>query len=512
MKKKVFTVLIAIAVLCGFAACSGGSTPDPAPARTSFDIKIERPEHGAILLGEDCADYTVKKGGNIVVTLVPDEGYEVGGAEYTDGMGKHVLAKDKIKDETFTIKNVTADVTISATFDEETDKPEPITPFTVATAVEGGGTLTASAKSVNPGDEVTFTAKANRDNRLTSVTVAKSDGSESKAFDLSLVSKDGVFTLSPEYDIIVTAKFEPVSEYTVTVTKNAGGNVVASSDTVEPFGEVTFTITTEEYYSLGSFTVNGEDKTAEARGGRVTITNVHEDIEAECEFVPVDHSITVIQVAHGSIKAPKTAPHGSTATVNFVPDDGYVLYSVTIDGKPYDGELPADGALALFVGGDMTVTCEFREKREAVSVSGTLEVEGAASPEGVTLIVTGSDGSEKRITTDANGGVGAPPPSRPRRKKKNERASVPRVLRGRDPRAFRVRFALRDRRFYRELRRRLRAEKRCRGYRFFAGEERVRRAVGFRFCRRERGRYRENREQNAENRVRKRRLDRNGRQ
>ena len=60
MKKKVFTILIAIAVLCGFAACSGGSTPDPAPARTSFGIKIERPEHGSIVLGEDCADYTVK--------------------------------------------------------------------------------------------------------------------------------------------------------------------------------------------------------------------------------------------------------------------------------------------------------------------------------------------------------------------------------------------------------------------------------------------------------------------
>ncbi len=411
MKKKVFTILIAIAVLCGFAACSGGSTPDPAPARTSFDIKIERPEHGSIVLGEDCADYTVKKGGDIVVTLVPDEGYEVGGAEYTDGMGKHVLTKDKIKDETFTIKNVTADVTISATFDEETDKPEPITPYTVATAVEGGGTLTASAKSVNPGDEVTFTAKANLINRLASVLITKSDGSAPHYLDMSLVSREGVFTLVPEYDIIVTAKFEAVTEYYVTVVGSTGGEVTASSDAVEPYGSVAFTITVEEYYSLGSFKVNGVDRTAEAKTGSVKINNVIEDIEIECEFVPVEHNVTVIQTAYGSIKALKTAPHGSVLTVSFVPDSGYVLFSVTVNGQPYDGELPADGVIGLPVGGDITVTAEFREKREAVGVSGTLEIAGAASPAGVALVVTAADGTEKRITTNADGSFSTTLPS-----------------------------------------------------------------------------------------------------
>lgn len=402
MKKKLFTVLIAIAVLCSFAACSGGSKPEPAPERTSFEIAVVRPEHGKIMLGEDNADYTVKKGGNIAVTLVPDEGYEVGGAEYVDGMGKHVLAKDKITDDAFEIKNVTADVTISATFTEETEKPEPEIYYSVATSAGNGGTLTASAKSVKAGESVTFTATPARDYRLDFVRVTKKDGGDPKFIDLSQVGKDGTFTLVPEFDVLVTAGFEAVDEYLVVVTKNAGGEVTASAETVEPFGEVTFTVTPEEFYTIGSFTVNGVDRTSVAKSGTVTVYDIHEDIEAVCEFVPVDHNITVVASAHGTTVAPETAPHGTTAIVECTPDEGYVLFAFRVNGELYDGELPADGRIAVTINGDTTVSAEYREKKESVGVSGTLSVAGG-NPGGVTLVATDGKGVEKRVVTDASG-------------------------------------------------------------------------------------------------------------
>ena len=403
MKKKLFTVLIAIAVLCSFAACSGGSKPGPAPERNSFEITVVRPEHGKIVLGEDNADYTVKKGGNIAVTLVPDEGYKAGGAEYVDGMGKHVLTKDKIADNAFVIKNVTADVTISATFTEETEKPEPEVYCSVATSAGSGGTLTASAKSVKAGDSVTFTATPNRDYRLDFVRITKKDGSDPKFLDLSQVSKDGTFTLVPEFDMLVTAGFEAVDEYFVTVTKTAGGEVTASAESVEPFGEVTFTITTEEFYKLGSFTVNGVDRTATAKSGIVTVYDIHEDIEAVCEFVPVDHNITVVASAHGTTVAPETAPHGSTAIVECTPDEGYVLFAFRIGGELYDGELPADGRIPVTINGDTTVSAEYREKKESVGVSGTLSVAGGGNPGGVTLVATDGKGVDRRVATDESG-------------------------------------------------------------------------------------------------------------
>ena len=403
MKKKLFTVLIAIAVLCSFAACSGGSKPGPAPERNSFEITVVRPEHGKIVLGEDNADYTVKKGGDIAVTLVPDEGYEAGGAEYVDGMGKHVLTKDKIADNAFVIKNVTADVTISATFTEETEKPEPEVYYSVAISAGSGGTLTASAKSVKAGDSVTFTATPDRDYRLDFVRITKKDGSDPKFLDLSQVSKDGTFTLVPEFDMLVTAGFEAVDEYFVTVTKNAGGEVTASAESVEPFGEVTFTITTDEFYTIGSFTVNGVDRTTAAKSGTVTVYDIHEDIEAVCEFVPVDHNITVVASAHGTTVAPETAPHGSTAIVECTPDEGYVLFAFRIGGELYGGELPADGRIPVTINGDTTVSAEYREKKESVGVSGTLSVAGGGNPGGVTLVATDGKGVDRRVATDENG-------------------------------------------------------------------------------------------------------------
>ena len=403
MKKKLFTVLIAIAVLCSFAACSGGGKPEPAPERTSFEITVVRPEHGKIVLGEDNADYTVKKGGNIAVTLVPDEGYEVGGAEYVDGMGKHVLAKDKITDDAFEIKNVTADVTISATFTEETEKPEPEIYYSVATSAGNGGTLTASAKSVKAGESVTFTATPARDYRLDFVRITKKDGGDPKFIDLSQVGKDGTFTLVPESDVLVTAGFEAVDEYLVVVTKNAGGEVTASAESVEPFGEVTFTVTPEEFYTIGSFTVNGVDRTSVAKSGTVTVYDIHENIEAVCEFVPVDHNITVVASAHGTTVAPKTAPHGSTAIVECTPDEGYVLFALRVNGELYDGELPADGKIRLTINGDVTVAAEYREKKESVGVSGTLSVASGGNPGGVTLVATDGKSVEKRVATDASG-------------------------------------------------------------------------------------------------------------
>ena len=74
--KKLFSVIIAIALTCALAACAGSSKPqpEPTPARTSFEIKITPAEHGKNVLDEASADFIVEKGGNITVTLVPDEG------------------------------------------------------------------------------------------------------------------------------------------------------------------------------------------------------------------------------------------------------------------------------------------------------------------------------------------------------------------------------------------------------------------------------------------------------
>ena len=413
--KKLFSVVIAIALTCALAACAGSSKPqpEPTPQRTSFEIKINPAEHGKIVLDEASADFIVEKGGNITVTLVPDEGYEPGGAEYTDAMGKHVIKKEKLTSGAFEIKNVTADVTISATFTEKAETPEPETYYSVKTAVEGGGgTLTASPESVKSGEKVTFTVAAYRDYRLDFVRIAKSDGSDPKFLDLSQVSKDGTFTLVPEFDMLVTAGFEAVEAYSVTASYGEGGTVTASAAEVEPFGEVTFTITTEEFYKLGSFTVNGIDYTAAAKTGSVTVYDIHEDIEAVCEFVPVDHTITVIATAHGTTTAPETAPHGSVAYVLCVPDDGYVLFSVTVNDEPYTGELPADGRVPVTINGDTTVSAEYREKKEAVGVAGTLSVVGGGKPSGVTLIISSADGAEKaRLTTDENGGFSTTLPS-----------------------------------------------------------------------------------------------------
>ena len=97
-----------------------------------------------------------------------------------------------------------------------------------------------------------------------------------------------------------------------------------------------------------------------------------------------------------------------------VPDDGYVLFSVTVNDEPYTGELPADGRVPVTINFDATVKAEYREKKEAVGVAGTLSVVGGGKPSGVTLIISSADGAEKaRLTTDENGGYARPYRSRP---------------------------------------------------------------------------------------------------
>lgn len=123
------------------------------------------------------------------------------------------------------------------------------------------------------------------------------------------------------------------TSYQINVIESEGGTIIASSNTVIPGGSVTFTLSPNEGYKAVSVIMNGENITDRFVNGSYTVETVRTDITIEATFTAQHYTITCNHNEGGMVMSSVSeVSHGGNATILIIPNESYVLSSLTVNG------------------------------------------------------------------------------------------------------------------------------------------------------------------------------------
>ena len=269
---------------------------------------------------------TVNYGSNCTaVTPVPDLGYH-----FTGWTGDYVGSENPL-----TVTNVTADMTITASFAIDT--------HTVTFQAGAHGSLTGTTpQTVNYG--------AN----CTPVTPVPDLGYHFTGWTGDYVGNDNPLTITNvTADMTITASFA-IDTHTVTFQAGAHGSLTGTTPQTVNYGANCTPVTPVP--DLG-YHFTGWTGDYVGSDNPLTITDVTADLTITASFAIDTHTVTFVAGAHGSLTGatPQTVNYGSNCTpVTPVPDLGYHFTGWTGDYVGSDNPLTVTNVTA-----DMTVTASF---------------------------------------------------------------------------------------------------------------------------------------------------------
>ena len=219
----------------------------------------------------------------------------------------------------YTFEDVSSDHTIEVTFTIDTN-------IAIVTSVTNGTITPTKTYSATYGESVTIYYEPDYGYTLISVIV---DG---ESIDVT------AYPTSYTFDSVATTHYIDVvygdDDFTIT-TAVTNGTITNSVDVV--CGETTtIAYTPNEGYYISSIIIDGETLT-DITGYETyyTFTNVTTDHTIHVIYEIYKYTVTT-NVTDGSISATATKDYGTDYTVEYIPDNGYELYSVTVDGTPVD--------------------------------------------------------------------------------------------------------------------------------------------------------------------------------
>ena len=285
------------------------------------------------------------------------------------------------------------------------------------------------------GTERTITVRANDASKGSAVIVGEPEGTQSvktravvklKAVAASVydrfvewtvngeIRKDAEIDIDGEGDAECVAYF--ASDYPVNFRAEGNGALICRSDgneiesgTVMADGaNVDVRATADAHYHLASLSVNGQDVLSQylaSTGG--FIISIRKPTEIKAVFAIDRHRLLIGRHLHGHLEVFRALSpigsgsgdkvesemyhdYGSKLYVFAVPDEGYQLKSVTIDGRSLDMGV---GYGTITINGDMTLACDFEEKPSGLSMPGA-DGESGSCDEWFDL-------SGRRVTPDA---------------------------------------------------------------------------------------------------------------
>ena len=349
-------------------------------------------EHGTIVAtdGEDNpvtiegGVITVNNGDDLYLEITPENGYKID--ELVVNENPYVLEDDELLGLDLPLLNITSDMTVSVTFEEDNDTPEPTMFGITFVGLEEGNTVTvpenARVDSVRSGDDYVFgITLTSCQQAIASVTVG---GTE-------LTATEGQYTIENVVsDTTVTVAFTKY-QYTVTASVDEGqhGAVAdgfASKD-VDCGTDYTITFVPEEGYILDSVVVDNAHVTAGVNGNNFTLTNVTA-VHAVKGFFAVDTNIgSMFAVTfeglgdNDTIVVPVNADSSylhTSAVVDSVlygedfvfainPEKCHYVENVSVNGTTLDAN--GEGLYTINVTRDTTVSVEFITYRYTVTAS-----------------------------------------------------------------------------------------------------------------------------------------------
>lgn len=165
------------------------------------------------------------------------------------------------------------------------------------------------------------------------------------------------FTM-PASEVEIQAVFSeiPAGSYAVVVKAAQGGSAKASAKSAVAGTEITLTVTPDKGYAFDKWIVSPETVVIE----NDTFTMPDEAVTITPVFGKINYSVEVDVTEGGTASADKTtAQMGDTVKITAVPEDGYILDSITVNGTAISGtsfEMPAE---------DVVVGVSFKEEGSA---------------------------------------------------------------------------------------------------------------------------------------------------
>jgi hypothetical protein len=275
-------------------------------ASYQYTVTVTTPTNGTITPGTTTYNY----GQSPVFAITPAAGYGIVNV-MVDGVNVGAVTS-------YQFPALTADHTLSATFAQYQ--------YVITATAGNGGTISpVGATNMVSGGNQTYTITPATGYHITDVYV---DGAS--------VGAVGTYTFSNvTANHTIFAAFD-VNEYTITVTQPANGAITPGTTTVTYGATPTFVVTPNTGYSVTAITLNGTNVMSQAQNtnGVYTYTLPAVSANATLTATMTQKTFTITKNAgsNGAINGPATANYGATASYTIVPNAGYVVDNVVVDG------------------------------------------------------------------------------------------------------------------------------------------------------------------------------------
>ena len=363
--------------------------------------------------------FTVNEGTSATITFSPDNGYRIKSVKVNNSA---VTASTS-----YTV-TVNSNTTVEVEFEAI-----PITTYTLSIKATGNGsasysgtTIRATTKSftVNEGTSATVSFSPDNGYRIKSVKVNN-----------SAVTASASYTVTVNSNTTVEVEFEAIPIVTYTLSIKATGNGSASyggetirgttkSYTLNSGTSATMAFTPDNGYQIKSLKVNNSSISA-STNYTVTMSG-NTSVEVEFEAIPENpvttttYTLSIQASGNGSASyggktirdksSSFTVDEGSKASISFIPDEGYQIKSLKVNGS----SVAVSSTYEVTVKSDTSVKVEFEqipENPDAPSYSLSIKASGngIASYDGETtrdntFLFTVIEGTSATITFTPDGG------------------------------------------------------------------------------------------------------------
>ena len=331
---SVMAIFMCVAVIPLLSGCNQKEDPPPIIKNDEIKVTISAVTNGTITA--DKASYV--SGDDVIFTVTPDNGYYCSEIKINDADKTSELENGRL-----TLKNVTADVTLTAVFTQKQTASVTLKPVT-----EGGSAVLNKTEGLYLGDSVTLTVTPSQNYKIFSVLVGGIDKTAELDADNKLV-----ITLNAASTEIEVEFAEIKVQVYVSGSNDFGTISIKNPKDFYHLGDtltVELKVNDENEHELVEFLVNGVDALDGVENGEYTLTVEKEgaiNLAAVFAVKPV-----AIDVPISGVKFGETATLNGAEVILKSDDNTYTL--TVKDGKLTGKVAPA--SYRVIVSGYVTKT------------------------------------------------------------------------------------------------------------------------------------------------------------